>query len=284
MRIRPLVSVAGPVLCLAFASSLQAQSSAIPFELRHGYSIIVKGSMGGLRNLNFLIDSGAVPSVVDARVSRRLRLRGQPDAVSLFVRSVPAERVILPAVGVGPIRAESVEALVEDLSFIEEGLGERIDALIGLDILGRMNFRIDYASGLLQFDPAPDPTEVWSSIAARNPYIVLKIRLGEAPTRLMLDTGVKDLVLFQNRARAVSRPSRNQTAKTASNIGGAVRLKPIESPSAHIGQTELAIESAFLLETSAELTTGFDGLLGVAALKPRRVDFDFQRQAIGWKW
>ena len=48
----------------------------VRFELYLGYTIVAKGSMGGLQKLNFIIDTGAVPSVVDARVAPQARLGG----------------------------------------------------------------------------------------------------------------------------------------------------------------------------------------------------------------
>jgi hypothetical protein len=72
--------------------------------------------------------------------------------------------------------------------------------------------------------------------------------------------------------------------KDSSNIGGTVQLKQVESPIAMLGNTPLAVGSVFLLETPADLSIALDGLLGVAALKPVRVDFNFERRAIGWKW
>ena len=43
----------------------------IPFALHRGFAIVVRGSIGTAKNLNFLIDTGVSPSVVDRRVARR---------------------------------------------------------------------------------------------------------------------------------------------------------------------------------------------------------------------
>jgi predicted aspartyl protease len=281
---RNLVGFSCTILTLAVASPLTANESILPFILHRGFSIVVRGSIGGLKGLNFIIDTGAVPSVVDRRLSHRLGLPEQADQVSVFARTVPAQRVVLPHVDVGPVHAAGVEALVQDLSFIERMLGVRIDALIGLDVLGRRSFSIDYASGCLRFDTLPDAAEVWANMAEGHSFAAVEIDLNGVPTRLMVDTGVKHLILFEGRVQGRFASDRIQSVRLSSNIAGTVGLKEVQTPRVIMGQTPLTVESVFLLETPADLSFGIDGLLGVAALKPVRVDFNFERRAIGWKW
>ena len=50
----------------------------VPFDLVEQHLIVAKGSIAGLRGLNLLIDTGTTPSVVDKRVAKRLRLKGEP--------------------------------------------------------------------------------------------------------------------------------------------------------------------------------------------------------------
>ncbi|MGO8816572.1 MAG: aspartyl protease family protein [Terriglobia bacterium] len=284
MRIRILVGLLCTFVTLAVASPLAATESSLPFVSHKGFSIVVHGSIGGIQGLNFIIDTGAVPSVVDSRLNRRLGLAEQPDRVSVFARTVPAKRVVLPWVDVGPIHAVGVEALAQDLSFIERMLGVRVDALIGLDVLGKRNFSIDYAGGRLRFDPPPDAPRVWSNMAVGFSFAVVEIELDGVTTRLMVDTGVKHFILFESKVPGLFASNRIQKVKASSNIGGIAELKQIEPPMAILGEFHVAVESVFLVETPADLSLAFDGLLGVAALKPARVDFDSERRAIGWKW
>lgn len=284
MRIRNWIAVCCTVVTFAAARPLRANESSVPFVLLRGYTIVVHGSIGGRKGLNFIIDTGAVPSVVDNRLSRRLGLEGQADRVSVFTRTVPAQRVVLPNVDVGPIHAVGVEALTQDLSFIERMLGVRIDALIGLDMLGRTNFSIDYSANCLRFNPLPDGADVWADMAADVDYAAVEIELNGTPVRLMVDTGVNHLILFASRTEGLFANTSFQTEKVSSTIGGSVRLKQVAPPVARLGKTPLAVASVLVLETPADLSLSIDGLLGVAALKPARVDFDFERHVIGWKW
>jgi predicted aspartyl protease len=244
----------------------------------------VRGSVGGIKGLNFLIDTGAVPSVVDKRLSSRLGLVRRPDQVDVFARTVPTERVLLPSIDVGPIHAVGVEALAQDLSFIQDGLGERVDALIGLDVLGGRNFTIDYASQRLRFDTTSPADDLWARMETGNAYASIEVRFGDNPAKLLVDTGANHVVLFAGRAHAYLPDTRNQDDRISSNIGGAVHLKEVDAPSARLGEARLPLRKVYLLDAAGNLSLAFDGLLGVAALKPTRVDFDFERHAIGWKW
>lgn len=284
MRIQNWIAVCCTLVTFAAAPPLKANETTVPFVLLRGYTIIVHGSIGSRKGLNFIIDTGAVPSVVDNRLSRRLGLESHADRVSVFTRSVPAHRVVLPSVDVGSIHAVGVEALTQDLSFMERMLGVRIDALIGLDVLGRTNFSIDYSANCLRFDPPPEAADVWAQMAADVDFAVVEIELNGTPVRLMVDTGVKHLILFESRTEGLFANTSFQTEKVSSTVGGSVRLRQIEPPIARMGKTPLTVASVMILETPANLSLSIDGLLGVAALKPARVDFNFERRAIGWKW
>jgi len=284
MRIQHYVRLLCITVILAVAPNLRANQTTLPFVLHRGYSIVVQGSIGGRKGLNFIIDTGAVPSVVDRRLSHRLGLGGQADQVSVFARTVPAQRVVLPNVDMGPVQAVGVEALVQDLSFIERILGVRVDALIGLDVLGKTSFSIDFAAKCLRFDPLQGPSDVWADMTEDAYYAAVEIELNGVPVRVMVDTGVNHLILFESRTERIFAKDRMLTEKVSSTIGGTVRLKQVETPTVTLGKTPLTVASVLVLETPANLSLSIDGLLGVAALKPVRVDFNFERRAIGWKW
>jgi hypothetical protein len=73
----------------------------LPFRLQWGYLVIVEGSIGDLHGLNFLVDTGASPSIVDQKIARSLGLAGQPARVTLSGTSVPTQLVVLPSLLVG---------------------------------------------------------------------------------------------------------------------------------------------------------------------------------------
>ena len=155
-RVRMAALLTAWTLSSAFTWAADSPNK-VPFKLYRGYVIVVRGSIGGLKNLNFLVDTGAVPSVVDARIAQKLHLRGQPGRVDVPTKTLATERVTVPDVEVGPSHVGELPVIVQDLSFAEEALGTRVDAMIGFDVLGQSPFTIDYESRELVFGPV-DPS------------------------------------------------------------------------------------------------------------------------------
>jgi predicted aspartyl protease len=254
----------------------------VPFKLYRGYAIVVQGSVGPLEKLNLLVDTGAVPSVIDQRIAKRLKLAGKVERLAVFSQDVQARQVRLTELRVGPVVATSVAALVQDLSFIEQGLGTHVDAMIGFDVLGRSSFSIDYEAEKLVFGPV-EPSESPYALQVGPGFVYLTLRVQGRPIYLVVDTGSKDLILFASRVRDRLNGLRARGTKTSSNLGGEVKLRQVNLPEARLGSTPLGPLDAFLLDSPGQGTLGFDGLLGVRSLGLTRLSFDFERQTICWR-
>jgi predicted aspartyl protease len=254
----------------------------VPFKLYRGYAIVVRGSVAGLAKLNFLIDTGAVPSVVDQRIAKKLKLSGTAEPLSIFSQNVQAQRVVLPDLQIGPVRAERLPVLVRDLAFIEAGLGVRIDAMVGLDVLGGSSFSIDYEANKISFGPV-QPSESAFPLEFGPGFVYATLAVQGQPIRLLVDTGAKDLVLFESRVHGKLSGVRRRGGKTSSNMGGEASLQQVQLPAARLGNTDLETLTAFLLDAPAQNVPGFDGLLGVRSLGLTRLSFDFERQTISWE-
>jgi hypothetical protein len=77
-------------------------------------------------------------------MAKKLGLLGSAEQVSVMNRAIDVERVRVPKVQVGPVAADAFEMVTADLGTIEQALHARLDAVIGLDLLARQNFAIDY--------------------------------------------------------------------------------------------------------------------------------------------
>ena len=196
------VATAFTLAALSLAAKLAGGENArneVPFKLYRGYAIVARGSIGNLKNLNFLIDTGAVPSVLDRRIAERLHLRGTIERLSVFTQKLDAEHLIARNVQLAAVRSDSLPVVVQDLSFAEEALGTRIDAMIGYDLLGQSAFTIDYESNKIVFGPV-EISGTSLPYESSSGYVVVEMRVRQKTLRLMVDTGASDLVLFEDAA------------------------------------------------------------------------------------
>src|SRR5215469_15279479 len=127
MRARNLgLSVLLVVLSPSFASLFAAEPrTEVPFKLHAGFAVIVHGAIASQDNLNILVDTGAVPSVVHQRLARKLKLSGPREVITLVNQNRPLERVSLKGLRLGPLEFPALSATVLDLAAIESRLGFR---------------------------------------------------------------------------------------------------------------------------------------------------------------
>ena len=110
----------------------------------------------------------------------------------------------------------------------------RIDAIVGLDVLARTNFSIDYQTRMLNFAPegredAVAPLEiVW-------PFVTVRMTIAGQQVRLLVDTGSSDLVLFKTRMPAALSGAPWRGDKTVQYASGAARLQRLELRQAGLG-------------------------------------------------
>jgi predicted aspartyl protease len=262
--------------------SATAIHTEVPIKLYRGYTVVVQGSIAGLRKCNLLIDTGAVPSVIDRRIANKLHLTGKSDSVSVFSRNLDAEQVVLPTVRLGLMHADQVPVLVHDLSFIEEHLGERVDAVVGLDVLAQNSFSIDYAAKKLIFGPV-EPSDSQFAIQEGPGFVYTTLQVKGQSVRLMVDTGTSQLILFESSVRTRLTELRPLGTKTSSNMGGDLTLREVQLKELHLGSADFPRLDAFLLDDSGAEVPGLDGLLGIRSLGLTRVGFDFEKQMVYWR-
>jgi predicted aspartyl protease len=262
--------------------SLMGAEKPVPFKLYRGYTIVAEGAIAGLKKQNLLIDTGAVPSIVAARVAQKLGLAGDAEQISLFNGNIQGRRVLLSDLALGPVRAVGLSVLVQDLSVIEKELGTRIDAIVGLDVLGSQPFTVDYEKRKIFFGKT-NRTGSQSAFEKELPYLTLQIEVEGRALRLMVDTGAKDLVLFENRVQDRLPPYSVEREKVSANIAGRVRLRQVQLGSTHVGGLAFPSVTAFLMEAPAVPVPDLDGLLGVVSLGFHRVTFDYPRQMVSWR-
>ena len=209
----------------------------VPFELYQHHLIVTKGTIGSLNGLRLLIDTGTIPSIVDGRIARKLHVQAEPSMLVAFGQSVAIQSTILNGFRIGARQPGSVPAGVSDLSYLE---GVRIDAIVGLDVLARTSFSIDYRKRVLTFS-ADGRNESVAPLELVWPFLTVQMTIAGQQVRLLVDTGSSDLVLFKSRMpTALSRiPWRgDKTVQYASGRGPLAAARPTAGPPriARLGQ------------------------------------------------
>ena len=73
----------------------------IPFELHQRHLVVIEGSIGPLNGLNLLIDTGTIPSMVDTRIARKLRLHAESSTLVAFGQQVRIQSAIMDGFRIG---------------------------------------------------------------------------------------------------------------------------------------------------------------------------------------
>jgi aspartyl protease len=250
----------------------------VPFTIYEHHLIVTKGSIGPLDGLSLLIDTGTIPSMVDRRIVRKLHLQTEPSMLVAFGKSVASHRTTLTGLRIGAQQSGPLTVGVMDLSYVER---VRIDAIVGLDVLARTSFSIDYRKRVLRFSPV-DREESVAPLEPVWPFLTVRMTIAGEQVRLLVDTGSRDLVLFKSRLPAALSRARWRGEKTVQYASGVARLQPLDLRQVCLGARVWDRLSAWSIDrVPDEYPPSIDGVLGVRALDCQRVQFDFERNELG---
>jgi len=186
---------------------------------------------------------------------------------------------MLPDLELGPLHRVNLPVMVADFSKVGKGLGIRVDGVIGLDVLGATGFTIDYQKSRILFHASQQRHS--ASFAADPQFITVNLKSGGKDLRLLLDTGTPHLILFTDSLRNLDYDWSAATG-TGQNISGTVAYGTIILPRANFGGEDVGPQRVSVVASRKSTETNYDGLIGVAFLRPKQLSFDFDRQILGW--
>jgi predicted aspartyl protease len=253
------------------------RSVRIPFHLYQGYLIVVPGSAGPEKNLNFLLDTGTNVSVLDQKLARKLKLQEKPGVVTSLNVRVAVGRAVVPSLEVGSTKHENVPVVIQDLSLFDRTVPVPVDAVIGLDVLGDKAFEIDYRSQRINFGPLP-PSREYLPLRMSQGLPLLDAKFNQTPVQLVLDTGASSLVLFE--AKKMATPP---TVQHSSRGVGDFEGKSMWLHTVRLGQTEFRGEPALLVHPDGLDGADYDGLLSPALLGISRIGIDVRQGLIAFR-
>ena len=258
------------------AASGYTKSPELRFDLYRDYLIVVRGAAGPLKGLNFLLDTGASPTVLDRRLARSLHLDERPGLLAGVNGTVTAGQAIVSSLQLGPMRRDNLPVVVEDLSFFYKALPVHIDGVIGLDVIGQSPFEIDYGAREIRFGPTPSLKNALPLRMERGLPLV-DVQLDQSSAKLVLDTGASSLILFAPRTPGAGSPVRISAVLQSSNTMGEFAGKTVWLHSLMLGQAEFRREPAVLVHSRPETNDDFDGLVSPALLGITKIAIDLDR-------
>jgi len=256
-----------------------ARINAIPFHLGSGFLIEVEGGIGQLNGLKFILDTGATHSVIDRRIARRFPLILSHKQVFNFDRFVGVDWAEFANVRLGPIEVQNISMMVSDLGKSSELVGDA-DAIIGLDLLTKAATIVIYYdsnSVALVLKDAQRASE-----RSEPPCFAIEALLQGYPVRLLLDTGMAGIVLYEDRIRKRNANVRLMDARDGARLGR-LKGKTARLPGFRLGARELNAEVFLMNGPRADQLPGIDGFLGTSPLNAKRVELDFERRIIRWQ-
>jgi len=277
-------SISSVCFLLAIAVNVSASVGSrtefiLPLKLYGAHLVIVQGGLGGFGEQNLLVDTGAYPSAIDVEVARKLHLQVNPGKSRAVGQNIAAGGAIISQVEIGPVVAKGLPVVVEDLSALSRDLGVRVDGLIGLDVLARANFHIDYSEKELAFGD-PDRLALAVPIESEAAMALVTMRINGHQIHLLLDTGAATTVLFAQRVPYLSGEKSREQRFTS--LSGRFLLAKVKGAEAAIGSIQLDSENVFLVNGENMTAMPFDGIMATWTPQRRRIAFDFQHDVFSW--
>jgi Aspartyl protease len=277
------------VMGLAAISSLCADDAnrpdlrnELPVHIYNRYQIVAEGSVGNVHGLHLLLDTGTTTTSIDRRIAKRLGVAGQRTKVVNFDKVVPVEWGIVSEITLGLQRAVELPVLIEDLSYLHAG-PSHIDAIIGLDLLRRKTFVVDYVASQVSFG-ATDTTGMHAApMRLGQTTVTVQAVLDGRPVWMIADTGLLRTTLYE---KGIERTLANYRVKEhllAHAMGGVVENRLTTVLQFRLGDQQLDREVLFIAPPAANQLSDIAGFLGPASFNPKQVVFDFDSNQLLWK-
>ena len=276
-------------LCIASSSARPtdgpedpaAPKAEIPFQLYNGNLIVVKATIGTVKNLNMILDTGTSLSAISQELADRLKLRGKTESLQTLNGTIQTQSLILPSIQIGSLAASPIRVVVQDLGFMERSLSISVAGIAGLDILSSGSFTIDYRKKKIAFGPLAASANT-VRFETQEPFLTVKAIIDGQAVRLLVDSGTWGLLVYRNRLQTNLQQVHFDSNASISSPGGMTRVRWLRA-GVLLGKDDLGTRNVAIADIDSDPQNDFDGLLGFAKMGFRRVSFDFENGLFGWE-
>ena len=228
---------------LVFAASVPAFAGRVPFlpetaptndtpvavRVLGNNMPIVRGEVDG-KPCTLLFDTGATHTTLDKGfVERELKDRKLEKVVLAGVTNVEGAPSLVHADSfkVGPAEFCDFDVMVLDISHFQKGIGEKIDGVIGMNVVGRVTTLVSLGSGEVVFAPRRDRLAGFTNAvdrAASDPFSIdLKARCGEKDIPLIVDSAASMTFLGRETGWPATDEKADISATDVNGVGNALR-------------------------------------------------------------
>jgi predicted aspartyl protease len=251
--------------------------ASIPVTVYRGFLVVAEGQFGGeAAHRNFIIDTGTSPSIVNIGVARHLGLPLSQAKLSAIGRQSETFAATVPQIRLGPLQADSVPVLVTDLSSVERDLNLPIAGILGMDVLARISFRLDYGNRLMEFGEI-DPAGIPVSLSTGADLPIAEVKVSGKVLHLLVDTGSDRLVFFGAKSAAEFSPNTANNLLQGNSVASSVPVRAVSSLEFELNGRHFRQNAYFVPDSEEPL---FDGLLSVRSLGIRVLSLDADRRVV----
>jgi hypothetical protein len=252
----------------------------VPFEYTDGHIIIVRGSIGGRRNLPFVVDFGTTVTLLDREFAPAQRA-GETLQVTHFSSNISSEEVMVAQLELGTMIVPNFRAYLMDLSQIP-AVPQGTAGVIGLDLLKRQSVMVDFVERRLVFGARSDGDHHAPLVKCEVGYAVDAQWKG-TPVKLALSTGVEVVTLDQERIR--TKPIKLNALKQGT-LNTSLTVTPVSYfETKDMKLSDLKLQGIGVLRKMNWPYAGdeLDGFLPLLALNADRVTVDFEHGVLSWE-
>jgi hypothetical protein len=253
----------------------------LPFTLVDGYLIIVEGRIGAHRHLKLLLDTGSTHSVLRSDFPGVQNFVRRPVRIVNLEQVVKEELVEVPDFELGPLRIALLPMLMHDLNYLRENVPV-VDGIVGLDVLRSTGFSIDFRRRRIAFGHSPILRNS-ANMEGHDVYVAVDVLMLNRPVRLLLDTGVRAILLYGNRMGNRLPKLRVEKQIQGTSLSGAASLQVVDLPRMQLNGTDLNRRAVLLQNSPPGFLTELDGYLSLKAMGAHRFSFNFEKSIISWE-
>ena len=251
---------------------------SVAFTLHDGYLIVAKCSVGDLRDLVALVDTGVSETTLDLRLVKRLGLPTRADTATFGTHDGGVQAISIPQIAFGPVHAEKLAGIALDLSPLTHRLGIRPDVLIGIDLLRRRGLVIDYKARTIIFDNPPKLAHS-APLVPGTSFAMVEAQVEGKSLRLQMDTGFNAILVYGNRLPLLVQAGMYAHSGTFERDLNA-RMGSVSHLT--IGDWKGKLVTVYETDDEPRGEVEFDGLFGPISISIHRLTLDFEDGMMSW--